>query len=111
LRGDALLGKNGGGVADSSRLPRNSFRLVRGGSGEGGLNVKGMRFVIKGRCRAMMGSMVLNSDGVELWERRWSVSTRSGFYLRATSRNCSDLTKRFVKRFVDGEKEGTNITS
>ncbi len=32
-------------------------------------------------------------------------------WILLTSRNCSDLTKRFVKRFVDGEKEGTNITS
>ena len=46
------------GVVDVSRVSWNSFLLVRGGSEGGGLNTKEILLVIKGRCRAMRGSMM-----------------------------------------------------
>ena len=54
-----------------SRVSRNSFLLVRGGSEGDGLNENGILLVIKGRCRAMRGSILsklAKDNGKSFWK-------------------------------------------
>ena len=75
MRDDAWFGKTEWlglvGVVDVSRVSRNSFLLVRGGSEGGGLNTNEILLVIKGRCRAMRGSILsklAKDNGKSSWK-------------------------------------------
>ena len=91
MRDDAWFGKTEWlglvGVVDVSRVSRNSFLLVRGGSEGGGLNTNEILLVIKGRCQAMRGSMM--SMLVDRRKKGNGRFSEGGSYLNTMTRGCS----------------------